>query len=97
MQVLWTLEALERLTLIREEAGQVSSEWPQLVIGRIETVIAEMASFPLSGRVGRLRGTREWVVARTPYVIVYRPMQESVVIVTVVHGRQDWPGVLREP
>lgn len=53
-----------------------------------------MARFPLSGRAGRLRGTREWVVARTLDVIVYRPARESVVIVGIVHGRQDWPGVL---
>lgn len=92
MQVLWTLEAIERLALIREESGLISPEQPAFVIGRIETTITEMAHFPLSGRAGRLRGTREWVVARTPYTIIYRPMQGVVVVVSIVHGKQDWPG-----
>ena len=31
-----------------------------------------LSRFPRSGRIGRAPGTRERVVARTPYILVYR-------------------------
>ena len=49
-------------------------------------------SFPNAGRPGRVSGTREWVVRRTPYVIVYELFpadQTEIVVLGVFHCRQD--------
>jgi plasmid stabilization system protein ParE len=35
-------------------------------------------------------GTREWVVSRTPYVLVYRTTADAVEILHVWHAAQDW-------
>jgi toxin ParE1/3/4 len=46
---------------------------------------------PYSGRVGRVPGTREIVVASTPYVIAYRIVEKTIHVLAVLHGAQDWP------
>ena len=42
------------------------------------------------GRPGLREGTREWVVAQTPYVLVYRHNDHAVEILHVWHTAQDW-------
>ena len=44
---------------------------------------------PLIGRAGRRAGTREWVVAGTPFLIVYRVEDDIVTILRLFHGAQD--------
>ena len=46
---------------------------------------------PYRGRHGRVENTRELVVPRLPYVIVYRAAEERLLILNVVHGAQRWP------
>jgi len=40
--------------------------------------------------VGRIAGTYELVVNRTPYFVVYVLMDDTVQIVRVLHGKQSW-------
>jgi toxin ParE1/3/4 len=48
---------------------------------------------PVIGRRGRIQGTRERVIARTPYVAVYAIDREAdiIEIIRVLHGAQQWP------
>lgn len=57
----------------------------------IDAAVVHLALHPYSARRGRVAGTRELVVPRTPYLIVYRIEQKAVVILRVLHGAQDWP------
>jgi toxin ParE1/3/4 len=45
---------------------------------------------PEIGRPGRVEGTREPIVPRTPY-IVDSVEGEMVTILRVLHGAQEWP------
>lgn len=45
--------------------------------------------FPNRGRIGQKEGTRELVVARTPYIIVYGVDQEMVHIFRVFHASME--------
>lgn len=47
--------------------------------------------FPESGRLGRVEGTRELVVDRTPYIAAYRIAGDTVRILRVLHGAREWP------
>jgi plasmid stabilization system protein ParE len=43
------------------------------------------------GRPGRRSGTRELVIASTPYIAIYRIKADSIQIVRLMHGAQKWP------
>jgi toxin ParE1/3/4 len=59
----------------------------------IEQQTDMLIDHPEMGRTGRRPGTRELVVQRTPFVIVYRvrPKAKRVEILRVLHGAQKWP------
>ncbi|MFT4247036.1 MAG: type II toxin-antitoxin system RelE/ParE family toxin [Pseudomonas sp.] len=48
---------------------------------------------PNMGRPGRIEGTRELVVGRTPFILVYRVHPEAgrIEIWRLLHGAQRWP------
>ena len=46
---------------------------------------------PYRGRLGWLDDTRELVIPRLPYIIVYQVLEERVVILNVLHGARRWP------
>ena len=50
--------------------------------------------FPESGRLGRRRGTREFVISRTPFIVAYRVRGDTIELLRVLHGRQRWPETL---
>jgi toxin ParE1/3/4 len=62
-------------------------------VGRKIRAAAEMLrEFPYLGHVGRLSGTRELVVPRLPYVIVYEVNVgdvDEIMILGIFHGAQD--------
>ena len=51
---------------------------------------------PGIGRPGRVRGTREFVVTGTPFILVYRIHGAQIEILRVLHGHQQWPPVHRD-
>jgi addiction module RelE/StbE family toxin len=63
---------------------------------RIQTRIEGLAQFPEMGRPGRIEGTRELVIARTPYIAAYRIIGDTVRILRVLHGAQQWPDEMPE-
>jgi toxin ParE1/3/4 len=53
-----------------------------------------LAGSPALGRPGRVAGTRELVIPRTPYIVPYRVNGDVVQIITVLHDAQRWPDKL---
>lgn len=64
------------------------------VTRRVVQHVEQLASFPLSGRAGRITGTRELVIPNTPFVVAYAVEPNRVLILAVYHGAQRWPDVL---
>ena len=58
---------------------------------RIVEQVVLLAQHPEMGRVGRRRGTRELVISRTPFIVVYRIKSERIELLRVLHGAQKWP------
>jgi len=58
---------------------------------RIEQQAERLLDFPRSGRVGRVKGTREFVVVGTAFVAAYRISGDTIRILRVLHGAQPWP------
>ncbi|KPV00047.1 addiction module toxin RelE [Variovorax paradoxus] len=59
---------------------------------RIATQVLLLMQFPEGGRPGRIEGTRELVIRRTPYIVAYRIERDGVRILRVLHSAQMWPG-----
>jgi toxin ParE1/3/4 len=57
----------------------------------IEEQICLLTSYPKIGRPGRVKGTRELVIVRTPYIAAYRIKGKTIQILRVLHGAQQWP------
>ena len=58
---------------------------------KIWNACALLLDFPGMGRSGRIRGTQEFVVADTPYILAYRLDDEVLRVARVMHGAQLWP------
>jgi toxin ParE1/3/4 len=41
--------------------------------------------------VGRAPGTRELVIANTPFIAAYAIQKTRIVILAIYHGAQQWP------
>ncbi|ABC93472.1 hypothetical conserved protein (plasmid) [Rhizobium etli CFN 42] len=52
-----------------------------------------LADHPEAGRSGRLEGTRELVIPRTAFLLIYRidKKAQRVEILRLLHGAQHWP------
>jgi len=72
----------------------IEADSPQAAItvdDRIRVQVEGLVRFPESGRPGRFEGTRELVIDRTPYIAAYRVASDTVRILRVLHGAQQWP------
>ncbi len=77
----------------------VAKENPRAAVRMDEEIdrqIDRLAEHPELGREGRVPGTRELVIARTPYVAVYRVRARRVEILRILHGAQQWPRAKRK-
>jgi addiction module RelE/StbE family toxin len=63
---------------------------------RIREQVQKLARFPELGRPGRIEGTRELVIPRTPYIAAYRIDRDVVMILRVLHGARRWPEDMSE-
>jgi len=58
----------------------------------IEHQVDMLLQHPKMGRPGRIKGTRELVISRTPFIAVYRLKgTQRIEIVRLFHGSQQWP------
>lgn len=64
---------------------------PDRVIGVILHAANGLAQFPLLGRAGAVPGTRERIVSRYPYRIVYHIVNETIEVLRIIHTAQPWP------
>ena len=91
--VRWSRPALfdysEIIDRIRDNNPQAAARIRQLIRERLSL----LATMPRMGRVGRIAGTRELVVSRTPYIVIYelRGADEQIYILRVLHTSRKWP------
>ena len=90
----WTQRATEQLDQAYEHiASSKSEEVAERITRQVISSVQQLTSFPTSGRIGRVHGTRELVIAKTPFIAAYTLDRGDVVILAVYHGAQKWPEV----
>ena len=65
-------------------------QWPDPVayVRTLRERIVVLAAHRGSGRLGRVDGTREWVLVGTPYIVVYRLSVGVIEVLRILHGKQ---------
>lgn len=90
MRVRWTRRAQQDRAAIRQYIAADSPRAAVKMEALFNTVIARLAQFPESGRLGRVSGTRE-LVAHRNYTLVYKVQKDSIDVVALLHASQLWP------
>jgi toxin ParE1/3/4 len=92
MTPIWSPEAIEDLTALRtyiEQNDLAAARRVALhIIQKVETLLSNN---PEMGRPGRVPGTRELVIPRTPFVVPYRIVGNTLEILRIYHGARRWP------
>jgi toxin ParE1/3/4 len=91
LDIEWSVYAVADRIAIFDYIEAESPRAAVTVDDRIETAVESPAAFPQMGRLGRVEGTRELVVPRTPYIAAYRREGNTIRILRVLHGAQRWP------
>ena len=81
---------LRRALLDLEDAcSYVAADNPaaaRRLVEQIEEGVSHLSLHPNLGRAGRVPGARELVIARTPFLVIYRLEADQTVILTILHG-----------
>lgn len=91
MNVIWLAAATGDL---EREIDYLLVRNPQAALRMSEAIlhqVARLADYAHLGRVGRVEGTRELVIAGTPYIVAYYLKGSDVRILAVIHGKRKWP------
>jgi len=90
----WSAYAIEDRVAIFEYIEADNPQAAVTVDDRIRLQVEQLIRHPESGRIGRVEGTRELVIDRTPYITAYRVAGDTVRILRVLHSAQQWPDAL---
>ena len=92
MTPVWSPEAIDDLSALRAYIEQDDSAAAQRVALHIVTSVETLlANNPEMGRPGRVPGTRELVIPRTPFVVPYRVVANTIQVLRIFHGARRWP------
>ena len=94
VKIVWSRRAVGHLAALREYIAAESPAAAARTARRILDSVALLATQPQMGRPGRVPGTREWVVPRTPYIVPYRVRGARLELIAVFHGKQKWPSMM---
>ena len=94
MTIVWFETAIRDMVALRAFVARENPDAAQSTARKISGAVELLEAFPAAGRPGRVTGTRELVIAGTPYVIPYRIRGERIEILRVLHSARQWPSNL---
>jgi toxin ParE1/3/4 len=92
MTIKWARDATRQLAAAHAYVEADNPSAADRLVLRVVESVARLASYPLAGREGRVKGTRELVIVDTPYIVAYRIRSKNVIqVLAVLHGKRRWP------
>jgi toxin ParE1/3/4 len=91
MDIRWLEDAVADVRAIYQHIAADNPAAAANTVRRIQQAVEALTSLGDRGRPGRWPGTRELVVAGTPYIVPYRHRDEAIEILRVLHGARQWP------
>jgi len=88
----WTEQATQQLDQAHDYIAlsnrkEVAAQMTMQIVNSVQ----QLATFPMSGRAGRVSGTRELVISNTPFIAAYVVEKADIVVLAIYHGAQQWP------
>jgi len=90
VRIEWSVEAGHDLREVHASIAQDNKTAATRVIRAIREGVQALSTNPLMGRIGGVAGTRELVVSRYPYLVVYRVKKHGVRVLAVIHASRHW-------
>ena len=90
MRLVWRPAAFEDRAAIMDYIAEDNPGAALDLDELIEEKASDLIDHPRLYKPGRMKGTREMVV-HPNYVVVYQENKTEVVILRVLHARQQWP------
>ncbi|WP_295456097.1 type II toxin-antitoxin system RelE/ParE family toxin [uncultured Thiodictyon sp.] len=94
MRLRWTRRAASDLDGIETDIEVDDPQAAVRMVLRILDAAERLVDHPYLGRSGRVPGTRELVIAGSPYIVAYRIGSGSLEILRVLHAAMRWPDSL---
>jgi toxin ParE1/3/4 len=91
LTIRWTRQAIADIDNIYDFIAANNPRAARSMVDRIDRAIISLTAHPRMGRAGRLAGSRELVVARTPFIVAYRLRGRAVEVLGVIHAARRWP------
>ena len=92
MTVIWSPEAIADLAALGAYiASDDLAAAQRVALHIIRSVETFLPNSPEMGRPGRIPGTRELVITRTPYIVPYRLVGNTIQVLRVFHSSRRWP------
>jgi toxin ParE1/3/4 len=92
MTPIWSPESIADLVALRAYIAQDDPAAAQrIALHIIRNVETLLSNSPAIGRPGRVPGTRELVIPKTPYIVPYRLVGNAIQILRVFHSARQWP------
>ena len=92
MTIRWTRDATRQLAAAHDYVAAENPKAAGELLLKIVDSVRQLATFPESGREGRVKNTRELVIVNTPYIVAYRiKNKNSIQILALLHGKRRWP------
>lgn len=93
MELVWTPRARRTRQAAIDYIAQDNPVAALSQLDEIERQTDMLIQHPEMGRPGRVDGTRELVISRTPFIVVYRlkPRAKRIELFRFLHGAQQWP------
>ena len=92
MNLLWAPQAKSELEQIYAYISKDDPNAAARLVARIVSVVEDrLTAMPEIGRAGRVPGTRELVIAGTPFIVPYRLSGDIIEIARVYHAARKWP------
>lgn len=90
-QLEFTARAFRNIAAAEEYIAKDNPAAAQRVVETIYKTSEKLESFPFLGKPGRVPGTREFVLVKYPYIIVYRIRAARIVVYAVLHQSLQYP------
>ena len=86
-----SLERFKQLDYIAQDNPLAAADQDDEIERQVDALLQ---AHPKLGRAGRVKGTRELVISRTPFIVAYRLKAQRIEVIRFLHGAQRWPDAL---